>query len=239
MKRVPWVILFFSFFISSHGQRNSDYGIFGGVSSYIGDINPGRLLYAPGPAAGVLYRYNFHPRHALRGSLLYGMMRGADRDFSNSFQAARDSSFSASAGELAVQFEFNFLPFSTQGRHLNFSPYFSAGAAVAYINTTTAANTHISSIQPVIPLSFGFKVNIWKNMGLEAEYGFRKTFYDNLDGVKNMVSPEDQSLIHNNDWYSFTGIVLTWKIYSRLAGCPAYDDVDKKPKIKKCRSGKR
>ena len=142
----------------------------------MGDINRGRLLYAPGPAAGALYRYNFHPRHALRGSVLYGRLRGADSDFSNNFQAARDSSFSGSAGEFALQFEFNFLPFSTQGRQLNLSPYFSAGGALGYINTTTAADIHISLLHPVIPFSFGFKVNIWKNVGLDVDYVFRRTF---------------------------------------------------------------
>ena len=230
MKRVPWIFLFLSLYLSSSGQRNSDYGIFGGISSYSGDINPGRLMYSPLPAAGAIYRYNFHPRYAIRANIFYGGIRGDDMDFSNNFQAARDSSFSGGTGEVALQFEFNFLPYTTQGRLWDFSPYFAAGAGMAYINTTTAANIRIATFQPVIPFSVGFKVNIHKNMGLEAEYGFRKTFYDNFDGLKDMVAQEDQSLIHNNDWYSFAGIVLTWKIYNRLAGCPAYADVDKKTK---------
>ena len=127
-------------------------------------------------------------------------------------------------GELAAQYEFNFLPYTTQGKLWDFSPYFAAGAGVVFINTVT------TSVEPVIPFSIGFKVNIHKNMGLEAEYGFRKTFYDNFDGLNDMIAGEDRGLIHNNDWYSFTGIVLTWKIYNRLAGCPAYTDVDQKSK---------
>ena len=230
MKRIPRIFGFLGFFISSNAQRNSDYGIFGGVSSYFGDINPGKLMYSPRPAAGAIYRYNFHPRQAIRANIFYGGIRGDDRDFSNNFQTARDSSFSGNVGELAVQFEFNFLPYTTQGRLWDFSPYFAAGAGIVSINTATAANTRITSFQPVIPFSIGFKVNIYKNMGLEAEYGFRKTFYDNFDGLKDMVTQEDQSRIHNNDWYSFAGIVLTWKIYNRLAGCPAYADVDNKTK---------
>ncbi|HBE40075.1 MAG TPA: hypothetical protein DDW27_02520 [Bacteroidales bacterium] len=228
MKRIPWIIFFSSLFISVSGQRNADYGVFGGVSTYIGDINPGRLIYAPLPAAGVLYRYNFHPRQALRANIFYGGLRGRDMDFANNFQTVRDSSFSGSVGELAVQFEFNFLPFTTQGRLWDFSPYFAAGAGVAYINSTTASDIRATSFQPVIPFSIGFKINIHKNMGLEAEYGFRKTFYDNFDGLNDMVAQEDHGLIHNNDWYSFAGIVLTWKIYNRLKGCPAYADVDGK-----------
>jgi hypothetical protein len=224
MKRLLWFFLFFSICFTLSGQRNSDYGIIAGVTSYIGDINPSRLLYSPLPAGGVFYRYNFHPRHAIRGNLLLGGLRADDLDFNNSFQQSRAALFSGMIGELSAQFEFNFLPFTTQGKLWDFSPYFAAGAGVAFVNSSSF------SYQPVIPFSAGFKVNIYKNMGLEAEYGFRKTFYDNFDGLKDLVAPSDFAWLHNNDWYSFAGIALTWKMYNKLAGCPAYDDTDKKRK---------
>jgi Domain of unknown function (DUF6089) len=222
MKRAPWIFLSFCLSLAAAGQRNSDYGVFAGVSSYIGDINPGRLMYSPRPAGGVFYRYNFHPRYALRGNIFFGGIKGNDLDFNNSFQINRAASFSGLIGELAGQFEFNFLPFTTQGKLWDFSPYFAAGAGVVFINSTSV------SFQPVIPFSAGFKVNVYKNMGLEVEYGFRKTFYDNFDGLKDLVAPSDFAWLHNNDWYSFAGISVTWKIYNQLAGCPAYSDVDGK-----------
>jgi hypothetical protein len=220
MKRLLWIFFLISLFTTLSGQRNSDYGVFAGVSSYLGDINPNRLMYSPLPAGGIFYRYNFHPRHALRGNLFFGGIKADDLDFNNSFQQARAASFSGTVGELAVQFEFNFLPYTTLGKSWDFSPYFAAGIGVAFINSASFTYT------PVIPFSAGFKVNIYKNMGLEAEYGFRKTFYDNFDGLKDMVAPSDFAWLHNNDWYSFAGIALTWKIYNTLAGCPVYNDVD-------------
>jgi hypothetical protein len=222
MKKINWVLLFFFLSLSLSGQRNSDFGFFAGVSSYIGDINHGRLLYAPLPAGGLFYRYNLNPRQALRTSFFIGGLQANDLDFQNGFQQARAASFSGSAGEWSLQFEFNFLPYSTQGKRWNFTPYFATGAGIAFINTATF--TYV----PVIPFSFGFKVNIYKNLGLEAEYGFRKTFYDNFDGVKDLVAPSDFSWIHNNDWYTFTGIAFTWKIYNKLAGCPAYGEKNSK-----------
>lgn len=224
MKRLPWILLSLSLTLTATGQRNADYGLLGGVSSYLGDINPSRLMYSPLPAAGLFYRYNLHPRHSLRASLLAGGLRGNDLDFNNTFQVTRGASFSGITGELAVQFEFNFLPFTTAGKLWDWSPYLAAGAGVAVINSTAF------SVQPVIPFSAGIKFNIYKNMGLEAEYGFRKTFYDNFDGLKDMVDPADYGWLHNNDWYSFAGIAFTWKIYNKLAGCPAYEDVDGKRK---------
>jgi hypothetical protein len=220
MKRLPWIFLLISLSFTAAGQRNADYGIFAGVSSYLGDINPNRLMYSPLPAGGIFYRFNFHPRHSLKASLFYGGLRGDDRDFNNSFQQTRAASFSTSVGEFALQFEFNFLPYSTEGKIWDFTPYFAGGAGLAFVNSGTV------DFKPVIPFSLGFKINIHKNMGLEAEYGFRKTFYDNFDGLQDPVAPEDYGVIHNNDWYSFTGIAFTWKIFSRLAGCPAYADVD-------------
>ena len=204
--------------LSSFGQGNADYGIFGGVSFYMGDINPGKQLYSPLPAGGFFYRYNFHPRESVRIGIFTGGIRGNDLDFNNDFQKARAKSFEEGIGELSAQFEFNFLPYTTQGKQWNYTPYFAAGVGAVTIISSGL------SLQPVIPFSLGFKINIYKKLGLEAEYGFRKTFYDNFDGLKDAVAPSDYSWIHNNDWYSFVGLALTWKIYNRLAGCPAYRD---------------
>jgi len=220
MKRIHWFLLFLCLSLSLSGQRNSDYGVFAGASSYLGDINPNKLFYSPLPAGGLFYRYNFHPRQALRAGLFYSGIKANDLDFKNDFQQARKAAFSGTVAEFALQFEFNFLPFTTAGKLWDYTPYFAAGGGIAFINTESL--TYV----PVIPFSFGFKVNIYKNMGLEAEYGFRKTFYDNFDGLKDPVDPADYSWIHNNDWYSFAGVAVTWKIYSKLVGCPAYNDVD-------------
>ena len=224
MKKIYCFLLFFCFVTTIYGQRNADYGLFVGVSSYLGDINPNRLMYSPLPAAGIIYRYNFHPRQALRANIFYGGLRANDLDFKNDFQTTRAKAFSGGVGEFALQFEFNFLPYSTEGKRWDFTPYFAAGAGIAFINKVTFAYT------PVIPFSVGFKINIHKNLGLEAEYGFRKTFYDNFDGLKDLVAASDFAWIHNNDWYSFAGVGVTWKIYSNLAGCPAYTDEDSKRK---------
>lgn len=222
MKRINWLLCFILIPLALNGQRKSDYGVFGGVSSYIGDINPGRLLYSPLPAAGGFYRYNLHPRQSIRTNIFIGGLRASDKDFDNDFQQARDASFSGMVAEWAMQFEFNFFPYATDGKRWNYTPYLAAGAGISFINT------QVFTYVPIIPFSLGFKVNVYKNLGLEAEYGFRKTFYDNFDGLKDLVPAEDHGWIHNNDWYTFTGISVTWKIYNKLAGCPAYGDDDSK-----------
>jgi Domain of unknown function (DUF6089) len=220
MKKIPGLLLLFVLSLSAAGQRSADYGVYGGVTSYLGDINPNRLFYRPQPAGGLFYRYNLNPRQSIRANILLGSLKANDLDFSNNFQQTRALSFSGTVAELATQFEFNFLPYSTQGKRWNYTPYLAAGAGVSFINTG------LVSYQPVIPFSVGFKINIHKNLGIEAEYGFRKTFYDKFDGLKDNVDPNHEAWLHNNDWYSFAGISFTWKIYNKLVGCPAFKDVD-------------
>jgi len=204
MKRTYWFLLFLILTLSLSGQRSSDYGIFAGVSSYLGDNNPDKLFYSPKPAGGIFYRYNFNPRQALRTNLF----------FSN---ISISKNKQKKVLELALQYEFNFFPYTTEGKQWNYTPYFAAGAGIAYIVTE-------EKWQPVIPFSFGFKVNIYKNVGLEAEYGFRKTFFDTFDGVLDPATENGGLLIHNNDWYSFLGVGVTWKMFNRLAGCMDYSN---------------
>ena len=224
MKKLIGLLIFTLVPLVVFSQRNADYGVFGGVSSYFGDINPEKMLYSPRPAAGMFYRYNLHPRHSLRANLFAGGLRANDTDFNNSFQQNRAASFSGTVAELALQFEFNFFPYSTEGKKWNYTPYFAAGVGGAYINTNEDV-----MFCPVIPVTFGFKINIKKNLGLEAEYGFRKTFYDNFDGVENPT----YAWTHNNDWYTFTGVCITWKVFSNLAKCAVYNDFDAKRKRKR------
>ncbi len=247
MKRLHWFLLFLSLSLALSGQRNADYGLFAGVSSYMGDINPGRLMYSPGLAGGLIYRYNMHPRQSIRASIFYAGLKANDTDFNNEFQKERQSSFKGTVAEWALQFEFNFFPYTTAGKLWDYTPYFAAGAGVAFINAQTSSfvpvfpstapaggrtlmTNETFTYVPVIPLSFGFKVNIYKNMGLEAEYGFRKTFYDNFDGLKDPVDPSDYGWIHNNDWYSFAGVSVTWKLFNNMVGCPAYEEDNSRKK---------
>jgi hypothetical protein len=226
MKKLKLLLAFALISIAIAGQKTSDYGILGGVTSYFGDINPGRPLYSPLPAGGIFYRLNFHPRQSVRGSLLLGGLRGNDLDFNNSYQLNRKASFAGTVGEATVQFEFNFLPFSTTGKPWDYSAYIAGGLGVAYFSSFE------SVFEPVIPFSAGFKVNIYKNLGLEAEYGFRKTFYDNFDGLTDQVAPSDIPWLHDNDWYTFAGLAFTWKIYGKTEDCPAYTGTDFKRKRK-------
>ena len=52
----------------------------------------------------------------------------------------------------------------------------------------------------------------------------RKTFTDLIDGVANPGGEAVQTPVGNNDWYMFTGIFLTYKIFNVINECPAYEE---------------
>ena len=90
--------------------------------------------------------------------------------------------------------------------------------------------------QICIPFGLGFRVSFWKNFCAGIEWGLRKTFTDYLDDCSTVyyVEWENIDITHNayiasdptqnhkpdmqrgtsesNDWYSFLGFTLTYKI---------------------------
>ena len=214
------ISLLFLFPGNVESQRNADIGVFAGTSWYQGDINPYLPFYSPGFAAGLLYRYNFHPRTSVRLSGIFHSLSGNDLDFSDELQQARAASFNSSYIDMTAVWEFNFLPYKTAFRKTKYSPYVSAGLGynLVFSSDIPTANNHI-----VMPLGLGFKFNISERMSAGLEYSFRKTLTDNIDGIENYAIEERNMLLGNKDWYTFAGIFITYKIFKYREDCPAYD----------------
>jgi hypothetical protein len=208
MKRSIIITILIILALPALPQRTADYGVSAGVVNYLGEQNPLSAFFKPGPAVQLFYRYNLNPRQAVRANLLGGYM----------------TPLGSFLGELGATYEFNFFPYSTfRSRHIDYSPYIAGGAALSMMSQ---AGPFLS-----VPFSAGFKVNVANQVGVEIEYGFRKTFTDKLDGQFEITDsggePVDRTWTHNNDWYSFLGVSVTWKIYNKLAGCPAFAEMGK------------
>ena len=69
------------------------------------------------------------------------------------------------------------------------------------------------------------RVTIGKKWSTGVQWSFRKTFNDiNIDGVNNSpLPPSMNSQLINNDWYSFAGLFITYKIFDFGITCPAYE----------------
>ena len=181
----------------------------------MGDLNHSQHFYSPGPAGGLIFRYNFNPRNSIRFNAIYASLSGDPADHLQPFPGANADPFSNGLIDVALATEFNFMPYkSTKLRKERYTPYVSGG--IGYSIQFGSAQT--------VALNFGggFKYNITTRLSAGAEWSFRKTFSDELDGVVNIGS-ENNTFFHNKDWYSIVGIFVTYKIFDWGIDCPAYE----------------
>jgi len=225
-KIILFTILLWGSF-GAYSQRSLDFGFFGGGSYYQGDLNTSKLFYQMNFSGGVFVRHNLNKRWAVRGNLYAGKLSANDKDFKNNYQQLRNFEFSTMFYELSGQMEFNFLPYLIGNNKTPFTPYIAFGLGGVLVPDAT------KPMQIIIPMSFGFKFNLNKDIGLGIAWSYRKTFTDGIDRVTNYGSlPEftDQNTVYNKqlgyrndkDWYSIIGVFLTFKIFPKRGKCHTY-----------------
>ncbi len=227
MKFVRYIVVFcaglFTTVFCVEGQRfqpNTDAGLFAGTSCYLGDINPRKQFYKPGLSFGALLKHNFTEHHCLRVNIFYGELRGDDLDFKNDYQQMRAEKFKTTLVSAEIGYEFNFLPYIINRWKTAHTPYIFGAVGYSFIVSSTAdAANHLT-----IPFGIGYKYRINEIIGVGCEWGMRKTFTDRLDGVLNPGPDGSYSTSHNNDWYSFAGVFVTFRIFEKQIPCPAFGE---------------
>jgi hypothetical protein len=186
-------------------EESREIGVFGGVSYYVGDLNPYKHFAEPHFAGGILYRKNFNKRVTLRLSATYGKVTGADSLSTNLTQNARNLSFQSRIIEIGPTIELNFVKYRP-GELYNESATMFLIFGLTYFNmnpqgerngemydlqtlgtegqgSSLSDKKEYSLNQISIPLGIGFRGNIGKHFCFSLEYGIRKTFTDYLDDV--------------------------------------------------------
>ncbi len=189
---------------ASHAQV-SEIGITGGVSYYIGDLNPTRHYPANTRlAGGLFYRYNIDERYAVRLQALYTKLEAYDSDSPDSLQQLRNLAFRTNLFEAAFTLEINFLKYRgiTKDSH-NWTPYIFLGVAYFHMNPQNLLDDTWYDLQPLgtegqgtpnggdpykldvfsIPHGVGFKFALTDKLDLGIEWGLRRTYTDYLDDV--------------------------------------------------------
>ena len=212
--RKQFVLVLLLIFLSRYGysQERKDLGIQAGGSYYIGDYNIRTPLYQPSPGVGIIYRYNLSKYNAFRFTASYGGLRGNYSPL-NQYLPGLTGSFSKQLIEMDGLFEINFMSFNT--KHLNkdnFSPYVIMGLGVAYIG---------GEIIPHFPFGIGLKYCPASRLTVGCEWKLSKTFNDNIDNYQN-ISDGTKAFLHNNDWFSFVGLFVTFRLYNYKNTCPVY-----------------
>lgn len=198
------LILFVVLSFSAESQNNADLGFMAGASYYMGDINQSQHFYKSQLMLGVIHRYNFNERYAIRTNVLFGKLKASDLDFSNEIQQVRAARFTNEYFDFAVQFEYNFYPFwiPKTERTNRTIPYISSG--IGYALNTTASTAYI-------PFSVGVKHIVYRYYTIGLEWTFCKTFTDELDYLADPMKTGKTSILINNDWQIYAAISVTYR----------------------------
>ena len=192
--------------------QRSEVGAMIGTSFYFGDLNNMPFRDAKF-AGGLIYRYNFTPRVALKANILFGKVSASDeknhsirKDNNGNYlwdYKERGLSFSSPITEISAQLEINFFNVYNVAHKNQISPYLFGGIAVFSFNPQAVCNEITYDLQPIgtegqgrvdmpkkyaltgfaIPFGIGFKANIGKYVCVGAEWGLRFTFTNYLDDV--------------------------------------------------------
>ena len=243
MKKI--VLAFIAIFITVSGfaQRTADIGIWGGSSTYWGDVKDMPPMQSFNLNLGAYFRYNFNARVALRAMFMTGNFSGEGQVEDVNWD------FSKAVQDLSLMAEINYLRYILGNKKTPFTPYILGGFGMMFFPYTldparlSAINPYFaglnkveeSVIVPAIPFGFGIKFSIGERLGIGVEYQLRKILSDKLDDLDDQLTfttttndGEDVTikytdLIHNNDWPGYAGIHITYKIYFVRKPCPAYE----------------
>jgi hypothetical protein len=207
MIRLIAVLFFFLLLmpVAVRAQEGSEIGVFGGVSNYIGDLNPYRPFYNPKPGGGVFWRKILNKRYAIKTGFNYGTVEAFDRDGLSLEQRMRNLDFHTRLYELTSQIEFNFLPYELNNPKYPFSPYIFAGLSAFHFNPHGNLNGELIALRPLategqgtswapgkrpyrliqgaFAFGAGLKLAVAGRLGIGLEWGLRKTTTDHLDDV--------------------------------------------------------
>lgn len=178
-----------------------------GASYYIGDLNPTRHYPRDTKlAGGILYRYNFNDRYALRLQGLLGTLQAYDGDSKDSLQVLRNLHFRSRLIEASILLEINFFKYRSKGKDgRNWTPFVFGG--LAYFRAAPQAQLDDTwyDLQPLgtegqgtssrggqpypvdhysIPFGVGVKLNVGR-FDFQVEWGMRRTNTDYIDDVSS------------------------------------------------------
>jgi hypothetical protein len=242
MKKNVLVFIAVLLTVSGYAQKTADIGIWGGATSYWGDLTKINYSQSVNPMFGAFFRYNFNARTGLRVQYLTGKI-GAVGYIGNE----QWTNFGPKQiHDISVMVEINYLKYILGYKKTPFSPYILAGFGLKYFpynlnpaliyrfnpaNNKGGIPIDKSVISPSIPFGMGIKTHIGDRFGIGIEFLISKLFSDKLDNLDDPmahINPLGKEItytdfLHNNDYTAYIGINLTYKVYLGKQVCPAYD----------------
>jgi len=225
MKKVTYILTFIFLFQMANAQIH-EIGVFAGGSNFIGDVGSTRYISPNEPAIGILYKWNKHPRYSWRFSITHASIKGNDAESDVKSRKERSLSFKNTITEATAGFEWNWFDFNLHKPPFFSTPYIFTGLSYFKSDNLYVINKQYhndgSSGSVALPIIGGLKMKIAESFVLGIEAGVRYTFTDDIDGS----SPKNSNFgdlkfgnVNSNDWYTFTGITLTYTFGKKPCYC--------------------
>lgn len=205
-----------------------EVGATGGISYYIGDINPSKHFNQSEIGFGASLRYYQNLRWAFR--FQYSILNLTSSDELVAFRPERNLAFNSVVNDFAFIAEFNFFNYWTGSKKERITPYIFAGVSLMSFNSTDLEGNVLQpqknegveygNISWSIPFGLGVKYSISKRLGVTLEWRMHKTFTDYIDDIEGYYKdkPEMQrgngnshAFGYNNDWYGILGLTLSYR----------------------------
>lgn len=197
MRKILIFLMFLVFLAPlTHAQKSADLGLLGGVTFYMGDLNPNKPFLMSKPAFGIMYRQNFNSRISLRVHGLRGTVAGDDAV--SKANPERNLNFESKITEAGLQLEINFFEYFIGSKLHSISPYIFGGPTMFFFKPYGSLPAGKTALQPLTTenqdkpynlyafsgsFGLGVKYSLSKLIGVGAEWGMRKTTTDYLDDV--------------------------------------------------------
>lgn len=215
--KVLTVVFFMAF--SCLSMSNKAYsqiievGVTGGLSYYIGDINPKKHFAQSNLALGGMIRYYENLRWAFR--LQYSNLSLAASDEKIGFRPERGLAFQSKVNDVSLIAEFNFFDYWTGGRRSSISPYIFGGLSMFHFSTYAPDGRDLqllqtegvsySNISWSIPFGIGMKYSITKHLGVTIEWRMHKAFTDYIDDIHGSY-PKNDVIVDGHNYTDPTGL---------------------------------
>lgn len=211
VKKVCLLAAFLSIATFLLAQRGWEAGAWIGTAFYLGDLNTSYNLSLPGPAGGIIGRFNFNDRLCIKFSANAAQVRGDDAISKNTFERARNLSFRSNVVEGAAQLEFNFLPYNHGSRDEFFTPYLFAGFNIFKFNPEAEYEGQWVELRPLgtegqfkgeeyysisggVLYGLGLKFDLSYEWSINLELGARTLFTDYIDDVSTLYADKEDIL---------------------------------------------